>query len=96
MKESGSYEVDSIIFQQMPNTLDWKIYIECLWIIYIKWHKLYKKKDLKSDCPLVRYQKSPLDVRREYVEIHKLILRPLLMAESWFLCQYICFWGWGI
>ena len=54
------------------------------------------KKNLKSDCPLMRYRKSPLHVRREYVKIQKLILRPLLMAERWFLCQNICFEGWGI
>ena len=43
----------------------------------------------------MRYQKS-LHVKREYVKIQKLILRPLLMAESWFLCQNICFGGWVI
>ena len=51
---------------------------------------IYKKK-LKSVCPLMRCQKSPLDVRRQYVKRQKLILRPLLMAESWFLCQNIWF-----
>ena len=44
----------------------------------------------------MRYGKSPLDVRREYVKMQKLILRPLLMVESWFMCQNICFGGWGI
>ena len=37
------------------------------------------------------YQKSPLDVRRKYVKIQKLILRLLLMADCCFLCQNICF-----
>ena len=54
---------------------------------------IYKICFLKSDCPLMRYRKSPLIVRREYVKIQKLILRPLLMAKSWFLCQNIHFGG---
>ena len=37
---------------------------------------------LKSDCPLMRYRKSPLDVRREYVKIQKSILRPLLKGKK--------------
>ena len=77
----------SIIFQQMPNTPGWKICIKCLYIIYIRWHKLRKNKVLKLYCPLLRYRKSPLDVRREYVKIQKLILRPLLMAESCFFVK---------
>ena len=32
----------------------------------------------------MRYQKSPLDVRRAYVKIQKLILKSLFMAESRF------------
>ena len=33
------------------------------------------KKMLKSNGPLMRYQKSPQGVRREYVKIQKSILR---------------------
>ena len=61
--------------------------------IYVERLKLYKKKKKKLDCLLMRYQNSPLGVSREYVKIQKSILRPLLMAESWFLCQNICLWG---
>ena len=42
----------------------------------------------------MRYRKSPLGVRTEYVKMQKSILRPLLIAESWFLCQNM-FWGMG-
>ena len=45
-----------------------------------------KKKKFEIGLPLMSYRKSPLDVRREYVKIEKLILRPILMAESWFMC----------
>ena len=65
----------------MPNTLDWKIYMKCLQIIYIGWLKLHKNK-IESDSLLMRYRKSPLDVRREYVKIQKSVLRPILMTES--------------
>ena len=44
---------------------------------------------LKSDCPLIRYRKYSLDGRRDYLKIQKSNGRK-------FLCQNICFWGWGI
>ena len=63
----------------MPNTLGWKIYN--ILINYIPVHMMaqttYIKKNLKPDCPLMRYRKSPLDVRREYANIQKSTLRPL-------------------
>ena len=39
----------------------------------------------------MRYLKSPLVVRREYVQTQKSFLNPLLMAESGILCHNICF-----
>ena len=44
----------------------------------------------------MRYQKSPLDVKREYVEIQKSILRSYALAESWFLSQNVSFGAWEI
>ena len=44
----------------------------------------------------MRYLKSPLDVRREYVQTQKSFLKPIAYGRKWnFVSQYM-FWGWGI
>ena len=86
-----------IIFQQMPNALGWKIYIKCLQIIYIGWHKLFKKKKkIKVETFVNEISKITIRCQMRERKIQKSILRPLLMAESWFLCQNICCGGWKI